>query len=903
MRQWIITVVVAFISYYLFAKVGLLFAIPPGFASAIWPAAGIALAVFLIRGPWALLGIFFASTLANFQVGGHPTDGFLWSSLFVPSLLAAGTCLQLIISRFLAYRFCEIPLQSAALKELVKFLLIVGPISCVIASGVGASVLALSNAIPMEKALFIWLTWWVGDFIGVMFFAPLVFLLVDNSFLSKNKHKWEIIIPSLLLFILVSFVFSLSRNQFTQSKHQEFVRSTNNFVQELSLIENTVSQQLLAMSALFNSHDVSREQFKTFSEGIMSKHFTLRGLGWVEYVADHQRENFVNTMQQQGINEYKIKRLDNGKFIKSELQDYYLPITYLEPQQANRAALGLDLSSHPVVKKTVLQAVISGDMTMSPQLTLVQQQKKFNGLVVYYPVYENLAQDPGYDNLKGLVEVVIELDVMVNSIFKELNQSDFHFRLVTNKFTQVPVSDTGYADSAAFHHTGTFPLFNSAFIVEFSSTSKFDNESVDWSSWNTIIAGSIVSTFSLFFIILVSNFNSHLEYQVKLQTRKLTNINKKLSKASDAKSRFLANMSHEYRTPLNAIVGFSQLGKQGSNDPQSADYFSKIQDASSLLLGIINDVLDFSKISEGKLVLEMTVFNLQQQLQSVVNLLAKKAEVKGIELNFNYDATSELYLRGDQTRLKQILVNIADNAIKFTEQGSVDLNLTVIKSDQQMLWLAINVTDTGIGIEQDKLSILFNSFTQADESTTRRFGGTGLGLAISKQLAELMGGEITVTSELGQGTEFHIELPFYIADKPNIVINNATTQSSLDFTGRTALIVEDNKINQLVAQKQLKTFNLATEVADNGQDALNKLLKHKPDMIFLDLHMPVMDGFTMLQKLITLPDYKDIPVVIISASVTKEDKQKAHRLGVEDYVTKPFTQEDLAKVLVKFLYQ
>jgi two-component system sensor histidine kinase/response regulator len=517
--------------------------------------------------------------------------------------------------------------------------------------------------------------------------------------------------------------------------------------------------------------------------------------------------------------------------------------------------------------------------------------------------------------------------------------------------------------------------------------------------------------------------------------------------ASQAKSDFLSNVSHEIRTPMNAIIGMTHLARLTELTPDQTRYLNRIESSSSHLLGLLNDLLDFSKIEAGKLALEEIEFELEQVLESVANVVVAKAEAKGLELVFYVDPKVPSNLWGDPLRFGQILINYVNNAIKFTETGEVIIRILVDQFDKDGVTLRVSVKDTGIGISHENQARLFDSFQQADASTTRRFGGTGLGLAICKQLAELMGGTVGVSSQLGFGSEFWLVARFaplsqtkrvlllegHLKDRRVLIIDdNESARASLCETlqmlgfraqavrsgrdgltslsgaqaqldpydlvfidwqmpdldgfetanqiqtlglqtipklflvtaygrevvqqhslrsvfdglihkpvqasslfnqiaqvlalqpmaepfkrsaysaralseqlfsirGAKILLVEDNEINQEVAQGLLTEGGLQVFVANDGQQALEMIHLHQWDMVLMDMYMPVMDGITATQAIRVLKDFETLPIIALTANARQSDLDRCLAAGMNDYVLKPIDPEALSQVLVRWI--
>lgn len=370
-------------------------------------------------------------------------------------------------------------------------------------------------------------------------------------------------------------------------------------------------------------------------------------------------------------------------------------------------------------------------------------------------------------------------------------------------------------------------------------------------------------------------------------------------RTAQLKQQFMANMSHEIRTPMNAIVGMTRLllGKEPRED--QLRYLNAIRQSSDNLLIIINDILDLSKIEAGKIIIEHVDFSVAEIIQSVHDVLMFKAEDKQIELRTSIDPALPHRLIGDPTRINQVLVNLAGNSVKFTEKGYVEIKVSLLKSEGKKHQVQFDVNDTGIGIAPEYIDTIFDSFTQAGNDITRKFGGTGLGLTITRQLVTLMGGDISVKSVYGEGTTFSVVITFEESDvqtevaKPNL-IDDKTRQRLNKIK---LLLVEDNEFNRMVAEDTLKELipDIIIDIAVNGKEAVERVQQEMYDVVLMDIQMPVMDGVeaTKLIRATLKPPACDVKIIAMTANVLQEDVQEYLSIGMNAYVAKPFHTDEL----------
>ena len=872
----------------------------------VWLPAGIGLVGAYLWGWHFLPGIFLASFCFNFTVHPLPTTSALFSDHGAELLfIAFGASLQAYVGGCFLRAFGS-PVDQAFSLNVYKFILIVGLVTNLISANIGIWSLSTFNSEYNTDNYWVdVLYWWLGDSLGVLLMAP--FLLSLLGFRTVNiehkKARWVVISATFFLscsiLMLTAFFINLSNEAMDKLTAKEVKNIENSIYRELN---NSTSQLHNLASFLQNTTDLDRDKFSSFVNSLMDGQDHIHAMSWNPLIYQKDKKQMERDLSDIYGKPISIR----GEPIEED--DPIVYVKLISPEASNMKAVGFNVFSNPDRKQTLILAEASFQPKATPIINLVQADEDVSAYLMFFPVFEKGSQISrqlrGYATGVFLVEGVLKntLNSSEQNIFNyELFEggSNLAFSSNTNS-KQLILAESDMVQSLSFMLAGQTWYLNlvpdKGYLIKEQTRSYL----------LLFILEVVIVTFIMLFVLIVNSRQAELNQRITDKTKSLHEALGEAESANKAKSRFLANMSHEIRTPLNAVVGFSQLANKTNNLDEMKGFVGKIKLSSEMLLNIVNDILDFSKIESGKLEISNQPFDLHVVLNRIDFLFESASSEKSIAWSMKDDVPQNIHFLGDQVRIEQILINLCGNALKFTSEGSVHVHAQILSRDDSKAHLSISVKDTGIGIETQIQAHLFNVFTQADDSTTRNFGGSGLGLAIAKELSHLMGGDISIKSELGEGAEFIFECYLPILASKTDVKETTTEKDTVSGVTRSlsdlkVLVAEDNKINQLLIKNILSQVGIEAIIAENGKQALHAVQLKQFDVVLMDCQMPVLDGYEATKQIRQLPQFSDLPVVALTADADTESRERALEIGFSDYLTKPVNIDLLLETLKKYL--
>ncbi len=920
-RNLLLSSVVA-LTYVVAAKLSYLLRIPPDVASIVWLPSGICMGIMLFFGWRAVPGIFLGSLFFHMGDPFLLFDGDLTTLSVATYLLnAMWSVLQAFVGSWLILRILKegkVKLDYLFFLRMCLIALLVSLVSSTLSIGL---FVLLGKMVP-AFAFRNWLNWSFGDFLGIISILPMIVLwyLYPKEKSKSGKLKYLIPFGVYLLALFASFniVNRLEESQLKQRFDYEAENLELNITKD---IEDVFQGMDLLKLYFLKGNSFSSQEFSRFAAEIIEKHPSLQAVNWIPVVRFEDRTLVKRKVEEElGLGIHFLRRIEDDMIEVPEQDElgFFTPILYIVPFENNKSVLGLDLSVFS--KEALVSASTSGLPQMLPPIRLAQETGSQVGMVCYIPIAQanwfDLANE--YESLEyGYLDLVWRMDDFLSNHLSHIHGGNLEILLLDNTDENDVRVLSHYKENQIItdESSGTIPC-----DVPLKKISEIEIAGRSWelmvcglpgylaenrsnSAWVVLVGGFIIASLFGLFSLQIYSRSKEIEDQVSEKTRELKAEKDKAEKMAKAKMEFVSTMSHEIRTPMNGLISTSQLMCMSKLTERQRKLMEIIDVSSRSLLSLINDIMDYSKLESGKQTLEILSFDPRKLAQDQLNLFHAHSEKMNVDFKLIEKLDTRKHLMGDRMKIGQILSNILSNAFKFTVSGSVTIRMFTRMLRNGKVELRYEIEDTGCGISEDVFPALFDAYTQADVSTSRKYGGSGLGLSISKNLCELMHGTISVESRESIGSVFKLTLQLDVAPEPEIEkVSARSPESSWSRGGLVSdlpvLVVEDNATNWEVIKFILGKIGVKCQLAVNGQEAIQKWQTEKYLAIFMDCQMPVLDGYEATERIRDLEGGGDrIPILAMTANTMTTDRERCTKAGMDDFLSKPISLDAVKRVL------
>ncbi|TGM52236.1 ATP-binding protein [Leptospira vanthielii] len=899
-REFALQIFVFFL-YLIVGKLSLNLSSIDGYSTPVWPPAGIALGFVLIFGIRVWPALFFGAYFTNttYLPTSETWIQFLFSN---PQniTISLGNSTSAILGSYLLKKYSSPNLNIFQANEIIIFFILAGPLTAIFSSVIGSLSLFYFNIIYFEFLFQTWITWWMGDSIGIIIFTPLL-ILIWKWYRGEEKLLRLIIFASATM---STFVFTLSIFFLTRNWEKEFIQYRIKSDGQITStgIENRILENLRVVKGLGSfislTEKLNRRYFDAFSKGIMEDSDCVTALSWNPLIRHSLRSVAEAKLRTDYPGSIGISVQKDKKIQPSPKYEEYVYIKYIYPYIENKQAIGFNLLSDSTRMEALFRATERQGIDMTGKISLVQSLDNNLGFLVLYPVTR-------WNGEFGFATAVIRIAAIIEKALIGNDQNHLCIKIEeVNTSSNIGIfsKECSHAEEkifSDFYYERQMTIGSHILNIKTTATKEYFQMNLTNASRFLLIISSLLTGLLGILLLIIMGKEKSIQDIVEKRTFEL-------EKANRVKSEFLANMSHEIRTPMNGVLGMLTLLEQTNIDAEQKDYIENAEKSVLSLLTIINDILDVSKLENKKLEIVPKPTNLNKLCKDVTQLFLADLKKKNLELHVNITGLdTNLYVLVDENRLRQILINLIANALKFTNVGSVyfDVNL----SDDRN-YIVFTVKDTGIGISEENISKLFNRFVQLEDSRTKKFEGSGLGLYISKQLIGLMGGEIKVQSILNEGSTFQFTLPFQETDQREVPLGNMNSKLIGNNKNFHILIAEDNLLNQKFILKIFQKEKIKVSVASNGLEVIQLLdkslihLEDRFDIILMDIQMPVLDGLEATKLIRKRNDsYRDIPIIAITANSMDSQLKEYLENGMNGYVKKPIILSELLSTIYQNL--